>query len=165
MRGGVGVASIKISFKINGVTRDVEVEEDKTLLYVIRDVLDLKGTKEACGDGDCGACTVILDGKAVNSCLTLALQANGKEITTIEGVGGENGLDPVQQAFIDKGAVQCGYCTPGMILTAKSLLDKNPKPSEEEIRQGISGNICRCTGYHNIVSAIKNASEIISKDK
>jgi len=153
---------INLSFKINGEIRNVEVEEDKTLLYVLRDILGMTGTKEGCGDGDCGACTVILEGKAVNSCLTLAVQANGKEITTIEGVGGEDDLDPIQQAFIDKGAVQCGYCTPGMILTAKSLLDKNPEPTEEEIRQGISGNICRCTGYHNIVSAIKSASQVIS---
>lgn len=153
---------INLSFKINGIIRNVEVEEDKTLLYVLRDDLGLTGTKEGCGDGDCGACTVILEGKAVNSCLTLAVQANGKEITTIEGVGGEGDLDPIQQAFIDKGAVQCGYCTPGMILTAKSLLDKNPEPTEEEIRQGISGNICRCTGYHNIVSAIKSASQAIT---
>lgn len=153
---------INLSFKINRVIRNVEVEEDKTLLYVLRDDLGLTGTKEGCGDGDCGACTVIIEGKAVNSCLTLAVQANGKEITTIEGVGGEDDLDPIQQAFIDKGAVQCGYCTPGMILTAKSLLDKNSEPTEEEIRQGISGNICRCTGYHNIVSAIKSASTVIS---
>lgn len=159
------MALVNISFKINGSIKEVEVEEDKTLLYVIREILNLTGTKEGCGDGDCGACTVLLNGKVVNSCLTLALQAHGKEIVTIEGVGAENNLEPIQEAFIAQGAVQCGYCIPGMILTAKSLLDENPNPSEEEIRQGISGNLCRCTGYHNIVAAIKSASETISNCK
>ncbi len=156
------MASVEISLKVNGTQTRVQVEEDKTLLYLIREVLGLKGTKEGCGDGDCGACTVLLDGKVVNSCLVLAVQAEGKELVTIEGIGSEDNLHPIQQAFIEQGAVQCGYCTPGMVLSAKALLDDIPNPSEEEIRLGISGNICRCTGYHNIVTAIKSASEAMA---
>ncbi|MBI4267338.1 MAG: (2Fe-2S)-binding protein, partial [Chloroflexi bacterium] len=125
-----------------------------TLLEVIRDKFQLTGTKESCSLGDCGACTVILDGKAVNSCLVLAVAARGKEVLTIEGLRNEAGLHPIQKAFIEHGAVQCGFCTPGMILSAKALLDENPTPTENEVREAIAGNLCRCTGYVKIIEAI-----------
>ena len=148
-----------IELKINGEVRSVQVEKNWTLLYVLREVLDLTGAKCGCNTGDCGACKVIIDGEAVNSCLVLAPKAVGKEIETIEGLSNGPELHPIQQAFIDAGAVQCGYCTPGMIMSAKALLDKNPVPSEEEIRAAISNNLCRCTGYVKIVDAIRLAGE------
>ncbi|MCI6257470.1 MAG: (2Fe-2S)-binding protein [Clostridiales bacterium] len=148
-----------IELKINGEVRSVQVEKNWTLLYVLREVLDLTGAKCGCNTGDCGACKVIIDGEAVNSCLVLAPKAVGKEIETIEGLSNGPELHPIQQAFIDAGAVQCGYCTPGMIMSAKALLDKNPDPSEEEIRAAISNNLCRCTGYVKIVDAIRLAGE------
>ena len=143
-----------IELKINGDVHEVAIDPRRTLVEVLRDDLDLTGTKESCGDGDCGACTVIMDGKTVNACLTLALEAQGKDIMTIEGLAQNGKLHPLQQAFIDHFAVQCGFCTPGMILSAKALLDKNPHPTEEEVRKGIAGNLCRCTGYTKIVEAI-----------
>jgi len=139
----------------------VQIDEGRTLLYLIREVLGLKGTKEGCGEGVCGACTVLLDGQAVNACLVLAVQAEGRDLNTIEGLGTEENLHPLQKAFIEVGAVQCGYCTPGMILSAKALLDKNANLSEAEIRRGLSGNICRCTGYQKIIEAV----QLVSKDK
>jgi len=126
---------------------------------VLRDQLRLTGTKVGCNMGDCGACAVIMDGKPVNACLVLAVQANGREILTVEGLADERDLHPLQRAFLEKGAVQCGFCTPGMLLSAKGLLDQNPTPSEEEIKMAISGNLCRCTGYVKIIEAIKSASE------
>jgi carbon-monoxide dehydrogenase small subunit len=149
---------IAITLNVNGRDYPLEVKPNEILLNVLRDRLGLMGTKYGCGIGECGACTVLLEGKAILSCQTLAFTAAGKQITTIEGLeqGGE--LHPLQQAFIDEGAVQCGYCTPGMILSAKALLDVNPDPSNEEIKQAIRGNLCRCTGYTNIVRAIKTAS-------
>ena len=149
-----------ITFTINDEPVSLEVEPRWTLLRVIRDELRLTGTKEGCGEGDCGTCTVIVDEKAVNSCLILAVDADGKTITTIEGLARGRELHPLQKAFIEKGAVQCGFCTPGMILSAKVLLDGNPHPSEEEIRAAISGNLCRCTGYVKIVEAIRSVSEM-----
>ena len=143
-----------ISFKVNGELKTVEVEPDLLLVDLLRERLGLTGTKVGCREGDCGACTVLVDGKACNSCLILAVEVDGKEITTIEGLGDYDKLHHLQQAFIEEGAVQCGFCTPGMILSAKALLDENPHPSEAEIRRAISGNLCRCTGYAKIVAAI-----------
>ncbi len=137
----------------------MEVEPRRTLLELIREDLELTGTKEGCGLGECGTCTVLLDGKPIKSCITLAVQANGREVTTIEGLEKADGtLHPLQQAFIDHGAIQCGFCTPGMVLSAKALLDENPKPTELEVRQAIAGNLCRCTGYQKIVEAILSAA-------
>jgi carbon-monoxide dehydrogenase small subunit len=148
-----------IHMTINDKEYDVAVQPNQTLVDVLRYELRLTGTKKGCGMGDCGSCTVIMDGKPVNSCLVLAMQANGTKITTIEGLESEEGLHPVQKAFMEKGAIQCGFCSPGMILSSKSLLDKNPKPTEEEIRRAISGNLCRCTGYQKIVDAVKSVSK------
>jgi len=145
-----------IHMTINDKEYEVAVQPNQTLVDVLRYELRLTGTKKGCGTGDCGSCTVIMDGKPVNSCLVLAVQANGRKITTIEGLESEEGLHPVQKAFTEKGAIQCGFCSPGMILSSKSLLDKNPKPTEEEIRRAISGNLCRCTGYQKIVDAVKS---------
>ncbi|MFC1951796.1 (2Fe-2S)-binding protein [Chloroflexota bacterium] len=148
-----------ISLRVNGDSYDVLVETCESLLDVIRNKLNLIGTKKGCDTGDCGACTIIMDGRVVNSCLTLAVEAEGKEILTIEGLADGSELHPLQEAFIKHGAVQCGYCTPGMIMSAKALLDENPKPTEGEIRQAIVGNLCRCTGYVKIVDAIKKVAE------
>jgi aerobic-type carbon monoxide dehydrogenase small subunit (CoxS/CutS family) len=149
-----------ISFILNGEPVEVEIEPHLTLLQLLRDHLELTGTKEGCGMGECGACTILLDGKAVNSCIFPALEVEGRKVTTIEGlIDAQGNLHPIQKAFIEHGAIQCGFCTPGMVLSAKGLLDENPKPSEEEIRNGIAGNLCRCTGYLQIVQAIKAVSE------
>jgi xanthine dehydrogenase E subunit len=144
---------------VNGEPVEVAVAPAWTLLRVIREELGLTGTKEGCGIGDCGACTVLLDGKTVNSCLVLALQADGKEVRTVEGLGTEENLDPLQESFIEYGAVQCGFCTPGMLISARALLDKNPHPTTEEIKLAISGNLCRCTGYVKIIQAIQKAAQ------
>ncbi len=152
-----------ITLFVNNKEYEIAVAPNKTLTQVLREDLDLLGTKEGCGIGDCGACTVILDGRPVNSCLVLAVQANGGQVSTIEGVAEGQTLHPLQQAFVDHGAIQCGFCTPGMVISAKSLLDKNPDPSEYEIRETISGNLCRCTGYQKIVEAVKAASENMKK--
>ncbi|MCC5912066.1 MAG: (2Fe-2S)-binding protein [Clostridiaceae bacterium] len=149
----------EIKLKVNHKDYHVAIEEDMRLLDLLRNRLNLTGTKEGCGEGECGACTVIMDGITVNSCMVMAFQAENREIFTIEGLEKGGRLDPIQQAFLDEGAVQCGFCTPGMVLSAKALLDKNPKPTREEIREGISGNLCRCTGYNKIVDAIEKASE------
>ena len=151
----------EIELKVNGELVKVQVEPRRTLLEVLRENLGLTGTKEACNKGDCGACTVLIDGKPVLSCLSLAIEAQGKDILTIEGLAKGYELHPIQQAFVDYGAIQCGFCTPGMIMSAKALLDKNPNPTEGEIRDGISGNICRCTGYLKIVEAIQEAAKIV----
>ncbi len=151
---------VDVALKVNGTPHTVAVEPRRTLLQVLREDLDLMGTKEGCGLGECGTCTVLLDGKPIKSCITLAVQVSGREITTIEGIERPDGtLHPLQQAFIDHGAVQCGFCTPGMILSAKALLDENPKPTEHEVRQAIAGNLCRCTGYQKIVEAILSAAD------
>lgn len=147
---------MEISFNINGKSVMLDVNPTETLLHLIRERLHLTGTKEGCGRGDCGACTVLLDGDAVNSCLILAPQVDGHAITTIEELSKHGQLDALQQAFIDAGAVQCGFCTPGMILSAKALLSRNLNPTDTEIRTAISGNLCRCTGYIKIVDAIRS---------
>ena len=144
---------------VNDEFYEVAVEPHRTLLEVLRDTLGLTGTKKGCDEGECGACTVLIDGEAVLSCLLLAVEAQGKRITTIEGLAKDGQLHPLQQAFIDHGAIQCGFCTPGVILSAKALLDRNPKPTEAEVRAAIAGNLCRCTGYVKSVEAILAASE------
>ena len=149
----------QIKLTVNGKLYELSVPPGETLVEVIRDDLGLTGTKEGCGLGECGACTVIMEGKAVNSCLVLATEADGKQITTIEGLADGDKLHPIQQAFVDHGGFQCGFCTPGMIMSAKALFDKNPTPSEEEIRRGIAGNLCRCTGYTKIIESIKAAAK------
>jgi len=151
-----------IQLIVNGEQVESAVEPNRTLVDFLREDLGLTGTKHGCGLGDCGACTVILDGKPVNSCLVLAVQARGKEVLTIEGLAENGKLHPIQQAFVDKGAIQCGFCTPGMILSAKALLEENPKPTETDIRTALSGNLCRCTGYQKIVEAIEEAAHTMS---
>ncbi len=153
----------RLELKVNGELWEVFAEPWRTLAEVLRDEVGLMGTKISCGAGDCGACNVILDGKVVSSCLVLAPQAQGKEILTIEGLAGDGGLHPLQEAFIEHFAVQCGYCIPGMIVTAKSFLDENPDASEDEIRLAMSGNLCRCTGYVKMVEAIMAAQEKMKK--
>jgi len=150
---------VHIQLQVNGLAYKVEVEPRRTLLELIREDLELTGTKEGCGLGECGTCTVLLDGKPIKSCITLAVQAGGREVTTIEGLEKSDGtLHPIQQAFIDHGAIQCGFCTPGMVLSAKALLDENSRPTEIEVREAIAGNLCRCTGYQKIVEAILSVS-------
>jgi carbon-monoxide dehydrogenase small subunit len=147
-----------MTLTVNGTPYEVALEPCQSLLQLLREELHLTGTKEGCSEGECGACTVLLDGKTVDSCLIFALEAQGREVTTIEGLAQGDQLHPVQKAFAEYGAVQCGFCTPGMILAAKALLDSNPHPTELEVRQGISGNLCRCTGYVKIVEAIQAAA-------
>jgi len=149
----------EITFTLNGEAVNVEVDVRWTLLYLLREVLEMTGTKEGCGYGECGACTVIIDGQAINSCLYPVMEAEGKTITTIEGLASKDGqLHPLQTAFINDGAVQCGFCTPGMIMSAKALLDAKDKPTEEEIKDAVAGNLCRCTGYVKIIDAIKTVA-------
>ncbi len=147
-----------IQLKVNGDQYDVFVMPNQTLVEVLRDDLELTGTKVGCGEGACGTCTILVNGEHVRSCLTLAVEAQGKEIETIEGLASEGKLHPVQKAFIERGAIQCGFCTPAMILTSKALLEENCNPTEEEVRRAISGVVCRCTGYAKIVEAIMSAA-------
>ncbi|MGB4505305.1 MAG: (2Fe-2S)-binding protein [Syntrophaceticus sp.] len=151
------------SFTLNGKLVQCDCRPDQTLLEVLREKFKLTGTKEGCGKGECGACTVIMNGQAVNSCLILIPQAQDKEIITIEGLCKDNELDVLQQSFIEEGAVQCGFCTPGMLMSSKALLMKNPKPSDKEIRTAISGNLCRCTGYTKIVKAVHKAADRLER--
>ncbi len=156
----------RMSLTVNGETIETQINPGTTLQKFLHDTLGLTGTKEGCGEGLCGCCTVRVDGKAVKSCIILALQVNGKSVQTIEGLAKGETLDPVQEAFLDHGAFQCGYCTPGMIMTSRSFLDENPAPSEKEIRYALSGNLCRCTGYHKIVKAVLSVDpkkEIVAK--
>lgn len=150
---------MKISFKVNGKNCTVETEPTLRLIDILREKLGLTGTKEGCGEGECGSCTVILDGSAVCSCLVLAPQLEGKEVHTVESLGQDGQLELLQEAFIRNGAIQCGYCTPGMLMSAKALLMKNPNPTESEIKTALSGNLCRCTGYNQIVRAVKEAAD------
>jgi len=149
-----------IHFVLNGKEIEVEVPQNWTLLRLLREKLRLTGTKEGCGIGECGACTVLLDGMPVNACLILVPKVEGRKVETVEGLGSGESLHPLQKSFIDHGAVQCGFCTPGMLMSSKALLDKNPHPSREEIKEAISGNLCRCTGYQQIIEAIEKASEV-----
>lgn len=150
--------NINIKLSVNGRDHNVNIEPNARLLDVIRDQLGFTGTKEGCGVGECGTCTVILNGRKVNSCMVLAAQADGSKILTIEGIASDNGsLHPIQEAFIEAGAVQCGFCTPGMVLSAYELLSHNPSPSRDEVKIAISGNLCRCTGYKQIVDAVELA--------
>ena len=152
-------SATEIDFTLNGRATSVEVPVSMTALTMLRDILDLTGAKLACGEGECGACTVIVDGMSVNSCIMFAADCDGRDITTIEGLRGDDRLDPVQQAFIELGSVQCGYCTPGMIMQARAILDRHADPDEETIRRGLEGNICRCTGYSKIIEAVQAAAK------
>ena len=149
-----------IQITVNGKVNEIEVDAWRTLLEVLRDQLNLTGTKQSCAEGHCGACTVLVDGKAVNACLMLALEADGSDIMTIEGLAEGGGkLHPIQEAFVNYGAVQCGFCTPGMIMATKVILEENPDPSDEEIKKALAGHLCRCTGYVQIIEAVKAAAE------
>jgi carbon-monoxide dehydrogenase small subunit len=150
--------TIEITLTVNGKERTLAVSPNDTLLEVVRDYLDLTGSKEGCGEGVCGSCTVLMDGHPVRACLTLALEADGSAVTTVEGLAEGEALSPLQQSFIDHGAVQCGFCTPGMLMSATALLDENPSPDRQKVRQALSGNICRCTGYTKIVDAVAHAA-------
>ena len=152
-----------LSLRVNGESLQLLVEESETLLDTLRDRLFLTGAKRGCGEGQCGHCTVILNGKAVNSCLTLTLEADGGDVLTIEGLARGDPLHPIQKAYVEAGAIQCGYCTPGMIMAIYSLLEQNPQPSEHEIREGIKGVMCRCTGYYKIFEAVKMAAAVVKK--
>jgi len=148
----------QMQFNINNVPYEADIDVRRTLLEVIRETFGLTGTKKGCNEGECGACTVLIDGKPVLSCLTLAVEAQGKRITTVEGLAENGELNPLQKSFIEHGALQCGFCTPGMLMAAKGLLNENPRPDEPEVRQAIAGNLCRCTGYDKIVKAILAAA-------
>jgi carbon-monoxide dehydrogenase small subunit len=147
-----------ISLTVNGVREYVEVPSNMTLLTLLREKLGLSGTKDGCSAGECGACTVLMNGEPVNACLVLAVEAEGADITTVEGLFKDDRLDPLQKAIIDHGATQCGFCTPGILISARALLDRNPSPSEQEIKDALRGNLCRCTGYIRIISAIQEAA-------
>ena len=151
---------LSIQLTVNGTLHTVQIEPAETLLHVLREKLGLTGTKEGCGEGDCGACTILVDGKSVNSCIFPAVQADGCTILTVEGVERDPKLAAIQKAFVDHGAVQCGFCSPGMIMATCALLDENPAPTEAEIRRGLSGNLCRCTGYQAMVDAVKSLIEM-----
>ncbi len=150
---------IAVSLRVNGVRHDVAIPPWRTLLEVLRETLGMTGTKRSCGEGQCGTCAVLIDGRAVNACLYLAVEAQGKDISTIEGAAaGDPLLEQIQRSFVSKGAIQCGFCTPGMVVAAKSLLSRNPAPNEDEIREALVGHLCRCTGYVQIVEAIQDAA-------
>ena len=154
---------VEITLRVNGEDYELEIEPHRTLVEVLREQLGFTGTKKSCNEGECGACTVIMDGKPVASCLILALDARDKEILTIEGLAKGEELHPLQVAFVRHGGIQCGFCTPGMIMSAKALLDKNPRPAASDVRRAISGNLCRCTGYQQIVDAVLAAAKEMSK--
>jgi len=157
--------SAQVKILVNGEWKTASVEPQTTLLELLRETWGLTGAKRGCDEGDCGACTVLLDGQPVNACLVLAVRVNGRKVTTIEGLGDEENPHPLQTAFVQHGALQCGYCGPGMILSAKALLDVNPSPTEAEIRQALSGNLCRCTGYSKIIEAVRSASQGLKKNR
>jgi len=156
---GENLKEVNINFKLNGKDYNLTVPSNLTLLQIIRERLGITGTKRGCGKGECGACTVIFNGRTVNSCLVLAPKVDGAEVITVEGIGTYENPHPIQKAFVEEGAVQCGFCTPGFVVSTYYLLSKNPHPTEEDIRDGLSGNLCRCTGYIKIINAVKKASE------
>jgi carbon-monoxide dehydrogenase small subunit len=158
------MTKLVLTFELNGVPTEVLTEPYRPLLEVVRDTLGMYGTKEGCSTGDCGACTVLLDGRPVNSCLVLAPEAQGRKVVTVEGLARGGRLHPVQKAFVEQGGLQCGICTPGMIISGVALLNRNPRPSEGEIRYAIAGNLCRCTGYDKIVRAIEVAAQDVARD-
>ena len=151
--------SYPLHFTLNGEGKSLDIEPGISALELIRDTLDLKGTKEGCGIGECGACTVVVDGKAVNACLMFAAQLDGRDVLTVEGLGKDDALHPIQQSFIEHHAVQCGFCTPGILMSTRALLEENPNPNRAEIVKAVAGNLCRCTGYQNIITGIENAAE------
>jgi aerobic-type carbon monoxide dehydrogenase small subunit (CoxS/CutS family) len=151
-----------LTLTVNGIAYPLELEPATTLLYAVRDGVGLTGAKEGCDDSECGACMMLIDGQPVNSCSYLALQADGREVTTVEGLGDGAGLAPLQRAFLEHGGVQCGFCTPGMLISATALLEANPRPTEDEVRIALSGNLCRCTGYDGIVKAVLEVSAAAS---
>jgi carbon-monoxide dehydrogenase small subunit len=155
---------VEITLKVNGISYTVDVKPQRTLVEVLRETLGLMGTKKSCNEGECGACTLLMDGKPVASCLVLAIDAQGKEILTIEGLSQGEKLHPIQEAFLKHGGIQCGFCTPGMVMSAKAFLDEHPKPTEAEVRKAISGNLCRCTGYQQIVDSIMAGSEMMKRE-
>ena len=154
------MAKIPLSFKVNGEPQEILVQPWQTLLDALRDELRLTGTKEGCGNGNCGACTILLNGRAIDSCCMLAAEAEGQDVVTVEGLAQNGKLDPLQETFISYGALQCGFCTPGFLISARAMLNDNPHPTEQEIRLGIAGNLCRCTGYDKIVRAIQAAAQM-----
>jgi carbon-monoxide dehydrogenase small subunit len=155
---------VEITLKVNGIRYTVDVKPQRTLVEVLRETLGLMGTKKSCNEGECGACTLLMDGKPVASCLVLAIDAQGKEILTIEGLSQGENLHPIQEAFLKHGGIQCGFCTPGMVMSAKAFLDEHPKPTETEVRKAISGNLCRCTGYQQIVDSIMAGSQMMKRE-
>jgi len=154
---------VEIALKVNGIRYALEVKPQRTLVEVLRETLGLTGTKKSCNEGECGTCTVLMDGKPVASCLVLAIDAQGKEILTIEGLSEGEKLHPIQEAFLKHGGIQCGFCTPGMVMSAKAFLDEHPKPTQAEVRKAISGNLCRCTGYQQIVDSIMAAPNMMKR--
>lgn len=154
---------MEIQLIINDINYKVDIDVNMRLIDLLRDKLGLIGTKEGCGEGECGACTIIMDGESVNSCLVMAFQANGSNIITIEGLESNGELHPIQRAYMEEGSVQCGFCIPGLIMSTKALLDKHPNPSREEIREGMSGNLCRCTGYNKAIDAVQKAIEYLKE--
>ncbi len=161
----MSVERMRVRARINGRPVEFLCEPRQSLLECLRDILGLTGTKEGCLDGNCGACAVLVDGQLVNSCLVLGVEADGREVTTVEGLAGPAGLHPLQRAFVEHEALQCGYCTPGMLLAAKALLDRVPDPTEAQIRQWLAGNLCRCTGYDRIVAAVQDAARALAADE
>jgi carbon-monoxide dehydrogenase small subunit len=156
---------VKLSFMLNGKETQIDVPPDRRVIDLLREDLHLTGTKEGCGTGECGACAILVDGQSRLSCLMLAAQLENRSVTTIEGIAAGGKLHPVQEAFVEQGAVQCGFCTPGMVISAVDLIQRNPNPTRSEIREGLSGNLCRCTGYQKIVDAVQKASRTITKGK
>jgi carbon-monoxide dehydrogenase small subunit len=163
IEGVMSMKQIEITLKVNGITYTLDVLPQRTLVEVLRETLGLTGTKKSCNEGECGACTVLMDGKPVASCLLLAIDAQGKEILTIEGLSEGEKLHPIQEAFLKNGGIQCGFCTPGMVMSAKAFLDEHPKPTAAEVRKATVGNLCRCTGYQQIVDSIMAASKMMGE--